>query len=364
MIPIADPVRELKKINNYKKLFTDELMKGKFVGGKHVENLQSMLSEKLGSKYVITTNSGTDALILSISELNLKKGDEVLVPSFTFFATIEALLHFRLKPVFIDIDKDNFKVNTKSFFENVNKKTKAFLPVHLFGKVFFNSEILEFCKNNNIKIVEDVAQAFGTKYENKYLGTFGELGAFSLFPSKTLGGIGDGGFITTNSKTHFNNLLKIKNHGQSKPYQHEINGVNSRLDALNAFTLIKKLEIFNLIEKSRQDLLSYFNSNISNKHILLPKFNKHELPNYYCLIVNSKRQNLIDYLSKNEIATNVYYPKPVHLQPALKHLSYKYKNLKNSEFLSKKIVAIPFFSFMKRIEKEKIVETLNNYNSK
>jgi len=138
MIPIADPVRELKKINNYKKLFTDELMKGKFVGGKHVENLQSMLSEKLGSKYVITTNSGTDALILSISELNLKKGDEVLVPSFTFFATIEALLHFRLKPVFIDIDKDNFKVNTKSFFENVNKKTKAFLPVHLFGKVFFN----------------------------------------------------------------------------------------------------------------------------------------------------------------------------------------------------------------------------------
>jgi len=361
IIPVADPIRELKKIKNFKKLYFEEFMKGRFVGGENITLLQNKLSEKIGCKYVITTNSGTDALILSINQLNLKEGDEVIVPSFTFFATIEAILHFKLKPVFVDIDEDNLTIDTNSFFENVTKKTKAFLPVHLFGKVFFNKSILDYCNENKIRIVEDVAQAFGTKFENKYLGTYGELGAFSVFPSKTLGGIGDGGFIATNSSIHFRNVSKIKNHGQEKLYNHELNGVNSRLDSMNAYTLIKKLEIFDLISKSRKNLYNYFSKNINNTKLQLPSFGEDEIPNYYSIILKSNRKNFVNYLNQKKIITNIYYPKPIHQQPALKNVDYLSKSLKNSESISKKIVSIPFFAFMKNDEKERIVHAINKY---
>jgi len=360
-IPISDPVRELKKIKNFRKLYFQEFMKGRFVGGENILLLENKLSEKIGCKYVVSTNSGTDALILSMNQLNLKEGDEVIVPSFTFFATLEAILHFKLRPVFVDIEENTLTINPQSFFENISSKTKAFLPVHLFGKVFFNKEILNYCNANNIRIVEDVAQAFGSKFEDKFLGNFGELGAFSLFPSKTLGGIGDGGFITTNSERHFKKLSKIKNHGQEKLYSHEFNGVNSRLDSMNAYTLIKKLEIFDSIEKSRKNLYNFFNKNIKNNNLQLPHFNKDEVPNYYSIIINSNRSKFIEYLQKIGIDTNIYYPKPIHLQPALKGVDYGFKSLKNSEKVSKMIVSIPFFAFMKNNEKERIVDSINKF---
>lgn len=361
-IAVADPVRELNKIKNFKSLFTNELMKGRYVGGENIEKLENKLSEKIGCKFVISTNSGTDALILSINQLNLKEGDEIIVPSFTFFATVEAILHFKLKPVFVDIDEFTLTIDTESFFDNISHKTKAFIPVHLFGKVFFNKSVLDFCNLNNIKIIEDVAQAFGTKYDDKYLGNFGELGAFSLFPSKTLGGIGDGGFITTNNKTYYKNLLKIKNHGQQKLYTHEIIGINSRLDSLNAFVLLKKLEIFDLIKNSRLSLYKYYSQNIKNNYLLLPVFNKNEIPNYFSLILLQNRNKFIKLLSKHFISTNVYYPKPIHQQPALTGYDFGYKSLKNSNKVADTIVSIPFFAFMKNHEKEKIIECINSFN--
>lgn len=360
-IPISDPIRELHKIRKFKTLYFEEFMKGRFVGGNNVELLQKKLSEKLGCKYVVTTNSGTDALILSINQLNLSEGDEVLVPSFTFFATIEAILHFKLKPVFVDIDDETLTVDKQSFFDNITSKTKAFLPVHLFGKVFFNKQILDYCNKNNIKIVEDVAQAFGTKFDDRFLGNFGELGAFSLFPSKTLGGIGDGGFITTNSIIYFKELSKIKNHGQEDLYSHDIMGVNSRLDSMNAFTLLKKLEIFDSIENSRKNLYNFFIKNIYNINLKLPQFNQYEVPNYFSILLNSNRDNFVNHLQKKGIATNIYYPKCIHQQKALRGVNYGFKSLKKSEKVSKKIVSIPFFAFMKKEEKERIVDALNTF---
>ena len=263
-IPIADPVREFQKIKNFNNLFIKEFHKGRYVGGENVVRLEEKLKHKLKAKYIVTTNSGTDALVLSVAQLNLKKGDEILVPSFTFFATIEALMHFGLKPVFLDINKETFTVDENSFFENVSKKTKAFLPVHLFGRSSFNEKILDFCKVNEIKIIEDCAQSFGSKFKNKHLGTLGDLGAFSFFPSKTLGGIGDGGCISTNNYENFVNLKKLANHGQKNLYEHEISGVNSRLDSLNAFVLNLKLDIFENISNSRINLYDYFDKNIEN----------------------------------------------------------------------------------------------------
>ena len=155
-IPIADPIRELKKIKNFNKSFINELNKGRFVGGENVIRLEEKLKNKFSVRYVVTTNSGTDSLILSVAELNLKRGDEVLVPSFTFFATVEALIHFGLKPVFVDIDRFNFTVDEQSFYDNVNKKTKAFLPVHIFGKTSSANQFLNIVKKIILRLLKIV----------------------------------------------------------------------------------------------------------------------------------------------------------------------------------------------------------------
>ena len=360
-IPIADPIRELKKIKNFNKSFINELNKGRFVGGENVIRLEEKLKNKFSVRYVVTTNSGTDSLILSVAELNLKRGDEVLVPSFTFFATVEALIHFGLKPVFVDIDRFNFTVDEQSFYDNVNKKTKAFLPVHIFGKTSFSQSILKYCKENNIKIVEDCAQSFGSKYNNKFLGTYGDIGALSFFPSKTFGGIGDGGCIITNNSKVYKNLTKIKNHGQKNLYDHEINGVNSRLDSLNAYVLSMKLDIFDDIASSRVNLYNYFNKNIDNPYLTKPFFKDEEVPNYYSILVKKGRNKFIEYLNSNGISTNIYYKKPIHLQSAMKKYPFAAKNMKNTNYVSRKIVSIPFFPFMENKEKQKIVETVNRF---
>ena len=360
-IPIADPIREFQKIKNFNNLFIKEFHKGRYVGGENVVQLEEKLKHRLKAKYIVTTNSGTDALILSVAQLNLKKGDEILVPSFTFFATIEALMHFGLKPVFLDINKETFTVDEKSFFENVSKKTKAFLPVHLFGRSSFNDKILDFCRVNGIKIIEDCAQSFGSKFKNKHLGTLGDLGAFSFFPSKTLGGIGDGGCISTNNYENFVSLKKLANHGQKNLYEHEISGVNSRLDSLNAFVLNLKLDIFENISNSRINLYNYFDKNIDNDLVEKPYFNAQEVPNYYSLLIKKNRNKFIKYLNANSISTNIYYQKPIHKQPALKNYNFKVNDMKNTNYISSRIVSIPFFAFMKNQEKEKIVKTINSF---
>lgn len=362
-IPIADPVRELKEIENFDNDFLDQVHKGVFVGGENVKVLEKELSGYLNCKYVVTTNSGTDALIISMSQLNLSPGDEVLIPSFTFFATAEAIMHFGLKPVFVDIDLATFTVKYDSLVENLTDNTKAFIPVHLFGKSSLSTEIIDFCKEKNIKIIEDCAQSFGSKYEEIFLGNIGEMGAFSFFPSKTLGGIGDGGCITTNNENIYHNILKVKNHGQISAYEHEISGVNSRLDSLNAFTLVKKLQIFEKIKLSRRNLFNFFNNNINNEEVRKPNFNNDEVPNYYSILVENRSQ-LIEHLNLHNISSNIYYKNPIHRQKALKKYGYRASSLKNTDIVSNKILSIPFFAFIEDEEQERIVEVINNFKSK
>ena len=359
-LPIANPIREINQIDGFNDNFLKELHKGVYVGGDNVNILEKQLKQFLGTKYVLTTNSGTDSLFLSMSQVTFSRGDEVLLPSFTFFATVEAVMHYGLTPVFVDVDIDNFTVDPQSFFDNVSDKTKAFIPVHLFGKSAFNKEIFEHCKENNITIIEDCAQAFGSAYENKLLGNFGDLGAFSFFPSKTLGGIGDGGCIITSDKDIYKNLKKLKNHGQSSPYIHEISGVNSRLDSLNAFALTKKLEIFSKTKSSGLKLYKKLNDKINNEFIQKPKFLEGEIPNYYSLKINN-RDNFIKYMNKKNIATSIYYKVPLHMQPALKKYGFKKKSLSNTEFICENIVSIPFFAFMDKDEVELLIEAVNNY---
>ena len=359
---ITLPSRELEHIKNIDKKVNNELKKGVYIGGNNVSIFEENIKNFLHTKYVVTLNSGTDALYLSLLALGIKKGDEVLVPSFTFFASIECIYHVGAKPVFVDIDISTYCFDIKDLKKKITNKTKAIIPVHLFGNNGDLKELMEISKSYNIKIVEDAAQSFGSRLSNeKYLGTIGDLGAFSFYPSKTLGGIGDGGMIATNNKNYFNLLMKLKNHGQSKSYEHEIIGTNSRLDSINAFVLNEKLKIFEEIASTRNRFYDFYLKNLSDlEWINLPtKGNNNTLLNYFTISTKpSLRNKLANYLNENNISTSIYYKKPLHMQPAVKTGRKDNSSLKNTLRASKSVLSIPYFSFPKEKEMDYIVSKI------
>tara|TARA_B100001057_G_C22849391_1_gene950325 strand:+ start:472 stop:1575 length:1104 start_codon:yes stop_codon:yes gene_type:complete len=364
-IPITNPSRELKEIKNFDKSFINELKKGIYVGGNNVEILENSLKTFLESKYITTVNSGTDALYLSLLAMGIGKNDEVLVPSFTFFATVESILNVGATPVFVDIDEDTYCLDIEDLSKKITKKTKVIIPVHLFGNNSNIEKVVRLAKSNKLKVLEDAAQCFGSKTSSgKFLGTIGDLGAFSFYPSKTLGGIGDGGMIATNNKKYFEIITQLKNHGL-KNSEHKIVGINSRLDSLNAFVLNEKLKIFHNISKTRNDFYKYYMNNLSNcEFIKLPKKeNSNILLNYFTISINKNlRDELIDYLKINGISTSIYYKTPVHQLPALSFMNKSF-NLDKTVYASKTVLSLPFFPFARQSEMERVVKKILNFHN-
>lgn len=349
-IPLSKPERELSRIPDLNKRFKKQLLSGRYVGGENIDVLESALCDFLDVKYSSTMNSGTDALILALKALGIGFGDEVIVPSFTYFATVEAILQVNATPVFADLENGSFCISLSSIKKLVTKKTKCIIPVHLYGYNADIENILSFAKNKGIKIIEDTAQAFGSKtLTGKNLGTFGDINAFSNFPSKTLGGIGDGGFITTNNEDLFNKINMLKNHGQLETYNHEIVGVNSRLDSLNAFTLNEKLKIFNNISKSRKEFTEFYLEIFEETDFVeIPKPSSYMLLNYFTIILpRSIRDIFQSELFKVGIEANVYYKTPIHLQKVMKqpNIVFKKNKLENTEELSQRVLSLPLFAF-------------------
>ena len=347
-IPIASPSRELQLINNFYERFNSLLDDGVYIGGSSVTDFENNMKKFLGSKYIITLNSGTDALLMSLVALGIKKGDEVLVPSFTFFASVECILHLGAIPVFVDINTETFCMDVSDLLSKITKNSKAIMPVHLFGNNSDINQILEIAKNNNLLVVEDVAQAFGSQDEvGEYLGTKSNIGAFSFFPSKTLGGIGDGGMVATDNKESFDLIVKLKNHGQSKNYEHVMVGHNSRLDSLNAFVLDEKLKIFNQIKEGREKFFKFYIENFSNISWLdLPiKDSENTLLNYFTVTLSPDiRNKLSNYLNDNGISNSIYYKKPIHLQEALLKFINQPQKLPKTEIASKTVLSLPYYS--------------------
>ena len=363
-IPLADPTRELKHIRKFDSRFNEKLNQGLYVGGDDVTTFENNFKEYIGTKYSISVNSGTDALMFSLISLGIKKGDKVIVPSFTFFATVECVMQLGATPIFVDINLDTYTVDIKDLETKINKEIKAVIPVHLFGNNSNIKEIKNICNKHNVKILEDVAQAFGSETStNEKLGSIGDLGAFSFFPSKTLGGIGDGGCVTTNNYSFFKIIQKLKNHGQNKPYEHNMVGYNSRLDSLNAFVLNEKLKIFNKIKKSRRTFYDIYFDNLKKYDWMkLPiKQNDNVVLNYFTLQVSSKiRDKFMKHLIENKIGVGIYYKKPVHLQKAVLE-KYKKITLKNTEKASKTVISLPFYSFPEEKELEYLLSKIDKF---
>lgn len=351
-IPIAKPENDYLAIPNLEKNFIKEFKSGIYVGGDNIKELESNLSKFLKVKYVSSVNSGTDALYLSLKALGLGKNDEVIIPSFTYVATLEAVLRVGSTPIFADIDENSYCISSKTVSAVVTDKTRCIIPVHLYG---YNSDIeniYKFASKNNIFIVEDSAQSFGSKNLNgEYLGSIGNTGAFSNYPTKTLGGIGDGGFVSTNNKNIYEKINKLKDHGQNKKYTHLIQGYNSRMDSLNAYILNQKLLNFKRIQNSRNIFIKFYNDFFSDfQKIKTIEFNKNNtLLNYYSIILPKKDRNKInDNLNLNDVNSRIYYRKPLHLQPLIRNYSNINKdriNLPLTEIMSNSVLSLPLYSF-------------------
>jgi len=350
-----------KEIDNAVKRVLD---KGVFIGGKEVEKFEKEMAKFCGVKYVISVNSGTDALFLSLKALGVKEGDEVITSPFTFIATAEAIANVGAKPVFVDIDSLTFNIDSSKIEQKITKRTKAILPIHLFGQMADMKRIMTIAKKYKLYVIEDTAQAIGARYNNNKAGSIGNLGCFSFFPSKNLAAFGDGGAITTNDKKLADKIHLLKNHGSSKKdkYLNLILGTNSRLDSIQAAILRVKLKYLNQWNKKRQENAKYYKNRLCNIQLPYIAPGNNHVFHQYAVIVDSKlRSRLIEYLEDYKIPTMIYYSMPLHLQPALKYLGYKKNDFPEAEKTCKEILSLPIYPELPKKDQDFIIRKIKEF---
>ena len=355
-----------------------------FILGPEVEKMEKEFCDYLGCKHAIGVSSGTDALLLALMAIDIKPSDEVIVPTYSFFATAGVVSRLNAKPVLTDIDPVTFNIDPEDVKKKINSKTKAIIPVHLYGQSADLEPLMKIAKEKNIFIIEDAAQAIGTGYKDgKCVGTIGDIGCFSFFPSKNLGGYGDGGLVTTNND-ELAYMLRIKRvHGGEQKYYHKVIGGNFRIDALQSAVLRVKLPHLNKWSEKRRANADYYNElfiksglaeetgkiNFDSKNqVLLPKAvykNVSGLRNYHIynqyIIRVQKRDELKKFLTENEIGNEVYYPIPFHQQDCFKSLNHKTGDFPESENASKTSLAIPVYPELTKEQQEFVVQKIKEF---
>lgn len=320
-----------------------------FINGPEVKSFQKELEDYLGVKHVIPCANGTDALQIALMALDLKEGDEIITSDFTFAATVEIIHLLKLKAVLVDVDYDTFTIDTEKIKAAITDKTKAIIPVHLFGQCANMEEILKIAKEHQLYVVEDNAQAIGADYtfsdgSVKKSGTMGTLGTTSFFPSKNLGCYGDGGAIFTNDDELAHQIRGIVNHGMYQRYHHDVIGVNSRLDSIQAAVLRKKLPHLDGYNEARRKAADFYDEAFANHpEILLPKRaeqSTHVFHQYTLRILNGKRNDLVAFLAEKDIPAMIYYPIALRNQKAYFQESNP-ENFKNTDQLIEQVISLP-----------------------
>ena len=341
--------------------------RGTFINGPSVKEFQTELEEYLKVKHVIPCANGTDALQIALMSLDLKPGDEIITSDFTFAATVEVIALLRLKPVLVDIDEDTFNIDCDEIIKAITPKTKAIIPVHLFGQVANMNKVMEIAKANDLFVIEDNAQAIGAIYNsNKKSGTIGHLGTTSFFPSKNLGCYGDGGAIFTNNDDLAHTIRGIVNHGMYKRYHHDVVGVNSRLDSVQAAVLKAKLPLLDFYNERRKEASILYSKNFkNNKNLITPivkeSCQSHVFHQYTLRVLNGKRDELSEFLNDNKIPHGIYYPIPLHRQKAYTDERYKKEDFKTSIMMSKQVISLPMHSELDEEQINFISQKVNQF---
>jgi len=330
-----------------------------FILGPELERFESLFSKYLGSKYVLGVNSGTDGLILALQSIGITKGDEVITVPNSFIATTLAITQLGAKPVFVDIDPDTYQIDANKIEKAITLKTKAILPVHLYGAPCQIDVIKKIADKHHLYVIEDACQAHGAIVNNKQVGTFGDIGVFSFYPGKNLGAYGDAGAICTNDKKIFERIKRLRNYGQKEKYYHSEIGINTRLDEIQAAVLSVKLQYLDKWNKQRNKIANLYNKHFSK--IKTQKIYDKTKSCYHVFIIEVKDRNLFkEKLAKKGISTLIHYPLPIHLQECYKYLGYKKGDFPHTESAANKILSIPMYPELSEKEVKYIVATINN----
>lgn len=363
-VPFGDLSREFNEISKeIDSSITRVLKSGWFILGKEVENFEKNFSKYIGTKYTVGCANGTDAITLSLLALGIKDGDEVITQTNTCIPTVCGIVNSNGVPVFCDVNEDNLMIDTNDVIKKITDKTKAIIPVNLYGACADYDTIMKISKEYSIPVIEDCAQSHGSKFGNQKSGTYGVTGCFSFYPSKNLGCYGDGGAVTTNDDELYHKLLMLRNYGQEKRYYHTTLGINSRLDEIQAAILNTKLIHLDRGNKARQKIAAGYDKAFEkDKNVTVLKFGEKVESVYHLYIVKvDDREMLQGYLSSKNISTLIHYPIPCHLQKAYEYLGYKEGDLEIAEKYSKKILSLPIFPQMGDSEVAYVIKCIKDF---
>ena len=351
----------------------DVIESGQYINGPAVKEFTSNLAKYMSVNHVIPCANGTDALQVALMALDLKPGDEVITTDFTFASSVEVIALLGFKPILVDIEIDTFNIDIEKLSNAITAKTKAIIPVHLFGQTADMDKIMKLAEENNLYVIEDNAQAIGSIYTNSNkekikAGTIAHIGTTSFFPSKNLGCYGDGGAIFTNDDELANKMKGLVNHGMYKRYYHDLVGINSRLDSVQAAILNIKLRNLDRYNKSRRMAAKVYNDLIESENIIKPfikyEDDSHVFHQYTLRLINGKRDEMVKFLNVNEIPCGIYYPIPLHSQNAYKSTEYNEIDFEVTNKICEEVFSLPMHSELDEEQQIHISNLVNQFASK
>jgi dTDP-4-amino-4,6-dideoxygalactose transaminase len=335
------------------------LRSGWFILGEEVEKFEEEFSKYVGTRFGIGVNSGSDALYLAVKALGISNGDEVITVSHTMISTVDAITRNGAKPVFVDVEPRTYVMKVSQIKNKISNRTRAIIPVHLYGHPVDMDPLMEIADKHNLYVIEDACQAHGADYKSRKVGSIGDVGCFSFYPTKNLGAYGDGGMVVTNDKEVAENLRKSRNYGQSKRYYHDFIGVNSRLDEIQAAILRVKLQYLDGWNDKRRKIAKLYDKILENTEVTVPIEREYVKHAYHLYVIrHKKRDKLQQYLLKNGIQTLVHYPIPVHLQKAYPNSN----GLPMTERVCKEVLSLPIYPFLKEEEIEATSRYIREYH--
>ena len=358
----------LKRLNEpfettFQEKYNEVIASGHYILGPSLQTIEKEFAAYHSVNYCVGVSNGLDAIILALKALNLPEDAEVIVPSNTYIATILAIVACNLKPVLVDPSINTYNIDPEKIKQCITQKTKVLLIVHLYGKMCAMDEIMAIKEKYKLYLIEDCAQAHGATYKNKLAGTFGEFGAFSFYPTKNLGALGDAGGIICNNETHYNTLLHLRNYGSLKKYYNDILGYNNRMDELQAAFLSVKLPYLNQMNSHRNKLASLYHQHLNKSKFILPSKDEHYFDVYHVFNIRSRdRENLQKYLQDNGVGTLIHYPVAPHKQKALAHL-FVGMEFPIADEIHSTTLSIPCSFCHTESEIVEVIKVLNGFNA-
>jgi dTDP-4-amino-4,6-dideoxygalactose transaminase len=363
-VPFIDLNRQHKPLRNELiRTFENVLDSNQFILGDAVKQFEAELVAYTGARHAIGVSNCTHALLLSLKACGIGPGDEVITTPFSFIATAEVIALLGATPVFCDIDPKTFNIDPDKIAGALSSKTKALLPVHLYGQAADMDKIMHIARENNLRVIEDMAQAIGAKYQGKMVGTFGDTACISFFPTKNLSALGDAGLILTNDSELEKKIRLLRVHGAPKKYYHDCIGFNDRLDAVQAAFLHVKLKYLDTWNTRRRQIAKKYDDGLKNG-VVIPHIEPHNESIYHQYTIRTpKRDDLRNYLADKGIGTAIHYPLPLHLQNAFQYLSYSEGSFPESEKAAKEVLCLPIYQDLTDEEIEYVIDAINQFFS-